>query len=114
MSKRGARHLGIRPTLLLGAFCATIVFVGLSGSAGLAAPVPTPISYVCANSSNGQLSYITPSCPKSAPAVSVTPTATQFKGCYLTSSGNSAATRPARSTSQARRRPRARRVRPHS
>ena len=88
MSQRMRRVVRIRPVLVLGAISASIFFVGLGGSAGLAAPLPTPITYVCANSSNGQLSYVTPSCPKSSPSVPVTPTATQFKACYLPSSGN--------------------------
>ena len=76
MSQPGVSRFGrTSPTVLVGAICASIVFVGLTGSAGLAAPVPTAITYVCANNSTGQLSYVTPSCPKSTTSVSVTPTA---------------------------------------
>ena len=95
MSQRMRRVVRIRPVLVLGAISASIFFVGLGGSAGLAAPLPTPITYVCANSSNGQLSYVTPP-PKSSPSVPVTPTATQFKACYLPSSGIRARCRAAR------------------
>src|SRR6476646_6927860 len=86
MKQRGGRYvLGVwTTTFVLAAIGASMVFVGAAGSAS----PPTPITYVCANSSNGQLSYVTPSCPKSSPSVSVTPTATQFKACYLVSSGN--------------------------
>src|SRR5262249_6197700 len=76
--------VGIWTTVLvLGALGASILFVGFAGST----PTPTTITYVCANNSTRQLSYVTPACPKSSTSVPVTSTSTQFKACSLASSG---------------------------
>ena len=52
----------------------------------IAAAAPVPITYVCANKASGQLYYRT-TCTGLEETVPVTPTSTQFKACYSSSSG---------------------------
>jgi hypothetical protein len=84
---RRIRAADFAPLALL-AVCGVFAALAVSAGAFTGAPSsPVTISYVCANKSSGQLFYVTPSCVKSQSTVDVTPTATQFKACYLLSNG---------------------------